>query len=88
MRTDGGGRVPIEQALHGLSVYPVPDGWTPLEAIALVKCLDEDGRPTWALRMTGGLSEEELLGALTVRTDLLRRDLLRSYECDDDEDDL
>ena len=86
MRPDGGGRFPIEEALRGLSLFPVPDGWTPLEAIALVKCMDEDGRPTWAFRMTEGLSEEELLGALTVRTDLLRRDLLRSYDGDEDDD--
>lgn len=78
-------RVPVEQALYGLSVHPLPQGWTPMAAIVLIKCIDEDGEPTWAFRTTDGLNEEELLGALTVRTDLLRRELLDSYTGEDDD---
>jgi hypothetical protein len=83
VKQDGKGRVPIEQALYGLSVHPVPEGWTPVAGIILVKCIDEDGDPTWAFRTTDGLNDEELLGALTVRTDLLRHELTRSYEDDE-----
>lgn len=85
MKKDGDGRVPIEQALYGLSAHSVPEGWTPVAGIILVKCIDEDGDPTWAFRTTDGLNDEELLGALTVRTDLLRHELTRSYT--DNEDD-
>ncbi len=77
-------RVPVEQALYGLEVHPLPQGWTPISAIVLVKCLDEDGEPTWAFRTTDGLNDEELLGTLTVRTDLLRRELVDSYYDGDD----
>jgi hypothetical protein len=35
--------VPVGEALPGISIYPLPDRWTPLSAIVLVKCLDEDG---------------------------------------------
>ncbi len=77
-------RVPVEQALYGLTVHPLPKGWTPLSAIVLVKCLDEDGEPTWAFRTTEGLNDEELLGTLTVRTELLRRELVDSYYDGDD----
>ncbi len=45
----------------------------------LVKCLDQEGQPLWAFRTTGGLNDEELLGALTVRTDLLRKELLEAF---------
>ncbi|WP_051468288.1 hypothetical protein [Actinomadura oligospora] len=72
--------VDIGEALTGLKVVPLPEGWTGLEAIVLVKCLDDKGHPSWSFRVTDGLNEEELLGALTVRTDMLRRDLLDSYE--------
>ncbi len=64
--------------------HPLPQGWTPISAIVLVKCLDEDGEPTWAFRTTDGLNDEELLGTLTVRTDLLRRELVDSYYDGDD----
>ena len=73
------GRKPIEQVLAGLQLHPLPEGWTPLEGIALVKCLDQEGHPLWAFRTTAGLNDEELLGALTVRTDLLRKDLLEAF---------
>lgn len=78
--------VPVGDALPGISIYPLPDRWTPLSAIVLVKCLDEDGDPTWALRRTSGLSDEELLGALVIRTELLRRYLLDLYGGEDDDD--
>jgi hypothetical protein len=72
-------RKPIEQVLAGLWIFPLPEAWTPLEGIVLVKCLDEQGHPTWAFRSTDGINEEELLGVLTVRTDLLRRDLRDAF---------
>lgn len=72
--------IAIGEALAGLKVVPLPEGWTGLAAIVLVKCLDDEGHSSWSFRVTDGLNEEELLGALTVRTDMLRRDLLESYE--------
>ena len=52
-----------------------------------MKCLDEDGDVTWAFRTTKDMNDEELLGALTVRTDLLRRSLVDSYaDLDPDEE--
>jgi hypothetical protein len=78
-------RKPIEQVLAGMQLHPLPAGWTPLEGIVLVKCLDQEGEPTWAFRTTGGLNDEELLGALTVRTDLLRRALLQAFSEEQDD---
>jgi len=70
---------PIAEALTGLTVHPLPDGWTPLAAAVMILCLDDNGDPTWAFRNTQGLSEEELLGALVVRTDLLRHELFNKH---------
>lgn len=67
------------QPTEGLQFRELPPGWMPLAGALLVKCLDEDGNPTWAFRTTDDVNDEELLGALTVRTDLLRRGLLDSY---------
>lgn len=80
-------RLPIAQALSGLNIHPLPKDWTPLAAVVLVKCLDEDGSPTWGFRTTDGLNDEELLGALTIRKELLRRELLDAYGAFDSEED-
>ena len=76
-------RVSLDEALPGLAVHRLEPGWTPVEALVLVKCLDEDGDPTWAYRTTARLNREELLGALMVHTDVLRKEL--RDEWDDDE---
>jgi hypothetical protein len=81
---DDAKRIPVGEALPGLSVHSLPDGWTPLSAIVLVKCLDEDGHSSWAFRTTDGLNDEELLGALTIRTDLLRQELSAAFSTEDD----
>jgi hypothetical protein len=35
--------IAVEHVLPGMTLHPLPDGWTPVEAFVLVKCLDEDG---------------------------------------------
>ena len=72
-------RVPIAEVLPGLDVHPLPERWTPLEALILVKCLDEEGEPTWSYRTTQQLTREELLGALIVHVELLRRELVEEW---------
>lgn len=70
---------PIGDVLPGVRIGSLPEGWTPVAAIVLVKCTDEDGDPTWAFRTSDGVNDEELLGALTVRIDVLRKELLSAY---------
>jgi hypothetical protein len=78
-------RVPIEQVLPGSGLHPLESGWTPLQAFVLIKALDEAGDPVWAFRTTESMNLEELLGALTVQTETLRRKLVRFWE-EEDED--
>ena len=79
-------RKPIAEVLKGLEIHPLEGGWTAIEALVLMKCLDEEGRVTWAYRTTHRLNREELLGALVVHTDVLRRELADEWLDDDNED--
>ena len=76
-------RVPVSEVLSGLEVHPLPAGWTVLEGFVLVKCFDGDGEPSWSYRTTHRLNREELLGALMVHVDLLRRELVEEWADDD-----
>jgi hypothetical protein len=73
------GRRPIAEVLGPLELHPLDAGWTALEAFVLVKVLDEDGDPSWAYRTTHKLNREELLGALVVQVDILRRELAEEW---------
>jgi hypothetical protein len=77
---DDGQRVPIEQVLPGMAIHPLESGEVPLSAFVLVKLLDRDGDPTWSFRTTEAPNREELLGALTVQLDLLRKSLLKEWD--------
>jgi hypothetical protein len=77
MDHDDSERVSATEVVRGLTVGSgLPQSWTPVAAIVLVKCLDEDGEATWAFRTSDGLNDEELLGALTVRLELQKKYLL------------
>ena len=54
--------------------------------MVLVKYLDSDGDPAWAMRTTHRLNREELLGALTVQTEYLRQSLVSEWIDADDDD--
>jgi hypothetical protein len=67
------------------STENLPDGWTPLEAVAVVKCLDENGMPAFCIRMTETLLTWESFGLLQLAADVQERDCLANFE--DEEDD-
>ena len=75
-------RRPIAEVLGGLEIHPLDAKWSPMEAFVLVNCLDEDGRSTWSYRTTHPMNREELLGALVVHVDLLRKELIDEWESD------
>ncbi|MCO1580893.1 MULTISPECIES: hypothetical protein [unclassified Crossiella] len=79
-------RQSVGQVLRGLELFPLPDGWTPIEALAVVKCLDASGTPTWCTRRTAGINDEELLGTMVLQSELLKRDILSDWEDDGDDD--
>ncbi len=75
--------IPIEEVLPGFKVYGIPEKWTSLDAIVLVKCYTKDGDTSWVFTKTENINEEELLGALVVQTDLLRQSLVESFRFDE-----
>lgn len=76
-------RRPIDEVLPGFTLHPLENGWTPLQAFVLVKSLDDEGESRWSFRTSEPFNLEELLGALTVQTDMLRNRLVSMW---DDED--
>ena len=72
-------RRPVGEVLQGLDVLPLPTGWTPMEAFVVVKCLDESGHATWCTRTTSRMNDEELLGALVLQTEMVKREMLGDW---------
>jgi hypothetical protein len=77
-------RRPVGEVLPGFTLHPLDEGSIPLQAFALIKMIDEDGETGWAFRTSEAMNLEELLGALTVQVDLLRRKLSRLWEDEND----
>ena len=77
-------RVPVEQVMTGMTLHALPDDWTPIEALVVMKCLDEKGHSSWVYRTTAVPNREELLGALVVHVSLLRRELVSEWEGDEE----
>lgn len=57
-----------------------PAGWTPLEAVAVIKALDDEGRVRLFSRSTATLNSWESLGMLLWALDSDRKGLLDSTE--------
>jgi hypothetical protein len=76
-------RQPIGEVLAGHLIHPLPDGWTALEAFLLIKCMDDDGDSSWSFRTTNALNLEELLGALTIQVETLKRTLVGNWSNED-----
>jgi hypothetical protein len=73
-------RRPVGEILRGLTIGELPDGWTPLEALIIVQCLDNNGTSQWAWRSTGDLSNRALIGALVVQLDIARQQAIEEFE--------
>lgn len=67
----------------GLQVADLPDGWTPLEAVTVVTCLNDEGQTSALLRITDGLMSWECVGLLEVA----KHETLNDNHWVNDEDD-
>ena len=66
-------KVKAAKVVGDLMVFGLVKGERPVEAVMLLKTVNEDENETWAFRRTEGLSIEELIGALAVQLDRARR---------------
>lgn len=67
--------------LAGLSVAALSPGSRPTGLVALVQAEDPDGTTGWSVRVTEGLSDDEVLGVLTGYLEHLKQ--LAAAEWDD-----
>lgn len=82
---DPGDFRPAGELLAGIRLLDLPPGYQVLEAVVLLKCLDEDGHLAWVQRWTRGLHLIEVLGATSCMRALNERDAVSLYESDEDE---
>jgi hypothetical protein len=59
---------------------PLPAGWTPLDAVAVVKALDEDGELAFAVRSTVTLSDWECFALLRLAASVQEREIMEGFD--------
>lgn len=72
--------------LAGLDAQDLPEHWTPLDAIAVIKCLDEDGETALVVRTSDGLRVWDSVGLLTVALDTERERAQDMFVSEDEDD--
>ena len=79
-------RRPTGEVLAGTASTRSGRGGPPWRPSCSFKCIDETGDAAWSFRTTHPLNLEELLGALTVQVETLKRKLVRTWEDEDPDD--
>lgn len=64
--------IPVGEALEGMDIVALPADMKWVGALMLIKTEDDLGGGGWSSRRTEGLSDEELLGVLSVQIEMLR----------------
>lgn len=72
--------------IYGLDTAPLPDGYTPLEAECVLKCLDDEGHVTLVTRGTNGLMIWDSIGMLTCAVEQCKARAVRAFEPDEHQD--
>lgn len=72
--------------VFGLNADDLPEHWTPLEFVGVIKCLDEDGDTALSLRTSDGLRVWDSVGLLTVALDTQRAEAQAGFISDTDDD--
>jgi hypothetical protein len=60
-----------------------PDDWTPLEAVAVLKCLDETGKERLYVTCTNTLNAHDAVGMLISASDVMRDSVRKSFTEDE-----
>ncbi len=83
---------PIGEVLGGIEIRELTDGdepVIPMDVMCIIKVLDANGNPSWIIRTTNGMSEEEMLGIITAIAEQVKQSIMRSFQSDvpdEDED--
>ncbi len=74
----------MTDTIYGMRAKPLVEGHTPLEAVAIVKTLDEEGDVSLSLKSTGGINTWEALGMTVAASATFIADLLEAWREDED----
>lgn len=66
--------------------HNLPENWTPIDAVAVVKCLNEDGELTFMISSTETLSDWECYGLLEIAAKSQENAILQNLEDNGEED--
>jgi hypothetical protein len=72
--------MPVADVLAGLEVPALPGGAAPTALFALIQYQDADGDDAWAVRVTSGLADDELLGVLSGYVEHLKQAAAASWD--------
>lgn len=64
----------------GLPLIALPQGWTPVDAVVVAKCIDPDGRMQLTVRYTDGLALWDVLGLLASATCTTEADMVGAWK--------
>ena len=63
--------------INGINMPPPEEGWLYLDAIVLIKCMDDEGRTRYREIKSNGLTAVEALGMVETYSDTLRQAIMR-----------
>lgn len=66
------GRIPIGEALSGIDIDPIEEGWTPIDVVVVARCMMPDGKMGYQYIYTEGV--DDILAAGMVRYIAIRLD--------------
>lgn len=75
--------VPIGEALAGIQIAPLPASHIAVEAVILIRAMDEEGKPCWIYRVTNGMAIPDAIGGIVTCGDLLRDRFLKGWSLDE-----
>lgn len=74
------GHLPLNDVFPGARLAPLPEGCAAETVFVFVKVRWDDGTGQWLWRSPGITNQEELLGALIMQVEVLKEQLLESWE--------
>jgi hypothetical protein len=78
---------PVAEVIGNLEITQLPPTYMPLEAVMMIKALDEEGEITWIRRRTKDLTAVEELGAIEAARVVMRVHIQENFIPDTEDDD-
>lgn len=73
--------------VFGATIEDLPKKWQGLDVIVIAKALNEEGKVSFVIRYSEGLTTWEAIGLLRVSESVALRDVLDDLDDEEDDDD-